>query len=111
QLVRLDSGKTAADLSAAFKNPGPPPRWAVFVGGPNAPNPGAESDGTVDLLPGNYAFICLVDIPGGVPHAAKGMIHGFTVTPSSANAGTEPTADQTVTLADYTFGMKGSLKA
>src|SRR6185503_17962186 len=37
QLIRLDSGKTAADLQAAMKNPGPPPAWAVEVGGPNAP--------------------------------------------------------------------------
>src|SRR5579884_3152564 len=30
QLVRLDSGKTAADLGEALKTPGPLPRWAVF---------------------------------------------------------------------------------
>src|SRR6478736_314045 len=36
QLVRLDSGKTVADLEAALKTPGQPPRWIVEVGGPNA---------------------------------------------------------------------------
>src|SRR5512142_1627211 len=44
QLVRLDSGKTAQDLADAMKNPGPPPHWAVFVGGPNAPDPSTQSD-------------------------------------------------------------------
>jgi len=73
QLVRLDSGKTVQDLGAALKNPnGPPPRWAVFVGGPNAPSPGSSSDATVNLQPGNYAMLCLVDIPGHVMHVASG---------------------------------------
>src|SRR5580765_4094873 len=63
QLVRLDSGKTMQDLDAAMKG-GPPPRWAVFVGGPNAPSPNSSVDATLNLQPGNYAMICVVDIPG-----------------------------------------------
>ena len=39
-IFRLDSGKTMSDLAAALKNPGPPPAWAVAMGGPNAPDPG-----------------------------------------------------------------------
>lgn len=111
QLVRLDSGKTVADLGAAMKNPGPPPRWAVLVGGPNAPNPGAESDATVNLAAGQYALICLVDIPDNVPHVAKGMFHPLTVTAAAGPALAEPTADVTVGLADYSFAVSTSLKA
>lgn len=111
QLVRLDSGKTAADLGAALKNPGPPPRWAVFVGGPNAPNPGSESDATLNLSAGQYVLICLVDIPDGVPHFAKGMIHPLTVTAASGPALAEPVADLTIGLADYSFAVGTTLKA
>src|ERR1043166_8618187 len=63
QIVRLDSGKTVADMSAAMSKPGaPPPAWLSFVGGPNAPDPKSESNATVTLTPGNYAAICLVDM-------------------------------------------------
>jgi uncharacterized cupredoxin-like copper-binding protein len=110
QLVRLDSGKTATDLEAAMKNPGPPPRWAVFVGGPNAPDPGSRSEATLDLAPGNYVLLCLVDMPGGVPHFTKGMVRPLKVT-AGASAGTEPTADATVALADYKFDVQGTLNA
>lgn len=109
QLVRLDSGKTVEDLGAAMKNPGPPPRWAVFVGGPNTPNPHAESSLMVDVQPGNYAMICLIPVPDGVPHFAKGMIRALKVTAPAGAPAAEPTADVTVTLADYAFDVKGAL--
>ncbi len=108
QLVRLDSGKTAADLQAAMKNPGPPPRWAVFVGGPNAPNPGASSDAVINLQPGNYVMLCLVDIPGKVPHFAKGMVRPFTVTAASGTPAAEPNPDIALVLTDYKFDAGGA---
>jgi hypothetical protein len=110
QIVRLDSGKTASDFAAATKNPGPFPAWVALIGGPNAPNPGGESNGSYNLQPGNYLMICLVDIPDKVPHFAKGMIHAFTVTASSA-AGAEPASDATVALGDYSFTITGTLTA
>jgi len=109
QIVRLDSSKTAADLEAAMKNPGPPPRWAVFLGGPNAPNPGASSDAMVDMQPGNYVLLCLVDIPGKVPHFAKGMVRPLTVTAASGTPAAEPNADVTLTLSDYKFDATGPM--
>jgi len=110
-IVRLDSGKTAADFGAAMQKPGAPfPAWATLVGGPNAPNPGAESNGAFNLEPGNYLMLCLVDIPDHVPHFAKGMMHPFTVTASQA-AGTEPASDATVALGDYAFTLTGTLSA
>jgi hypothetical protein len=110
QIVRLDSSKTAADLDAALKNPSaPPPRWAVFLGGPNAPNPGASSDAMIDMQPGNYVLLCMVDIPGKVPHFAKGMVRPLTVTAASGTPAAEPNADVTVTLSDYKFDATGPM--
>jgi len=111
QIVRLDSGKTVSDLEAALKNPGPPPRWIVEVGGPNAPDPNGQADATVNLDPGQYAFICFVDIPGHVMHFTKGMVRGLKVTAGAGNAAPEPTSDAAVTLADYAFSVQGSLKS
>lgn len=113
QLVRLDSAKTVTDLVAALKNPGPPPAWALFVTGPNAPSPGGESNATIDLAAGQYAVICLVDIPGGVPHFMKGMVHALTVTPAAAGAPkvAMPVADIQITLADYQFTFSAPITA
>jgi hypothetical protein len=113
-VVRLDSGKTYDDLMTAMKNPGPPPAWAVFMGGPNSPNPmGGVSTGTVELAPGNYAMICMVDVPGGVPHIAHGMSKAFTVTAAAADApaAPAPTADIKIELFDYNFTVTGELAA
>lgn len=111
QLVRLDSGKTIQDLDAAMKNPGPPPRWAVFVGGPNAPSPGSSSDATLNLQPGNYAMLCMVDIPGRVPHVAKGMVHPLTVTAETGTPAAEPGADITISESDYKFDIPATITA
>jgi uncharacterized cupredoxin-like copper-binding protein len=109
-IARLADGKTAADLEAAFKTPGPPPSWATFIGGPNVPNPGEEANATVDLTPGNYALICFVDTPDKVPHFAKGMVHGFTVTGTGTNA-MAPEADVNLALNDYVFNFDKPLTA
>ncbi|HLA90055.1 MAG TPA: hypothetical protein VJL28_06465 [Gemmatimonadaceae bacterium] len=113
QLVRLDSGKTVADLLTAMKNPGPPPAWAAFVTGPNAPDPGHESNATLDLAAGSYAMICLVDVPDGVPHFAKGMASALMVKPAAvvASAAAPPAADVVVTLRDYAFTLSKPLAA
>lgn len=113
QIVRLDSAKTFDDLQQAMKKPGPPPRWVVFVGGPNAPDPKSEANATLDMPPGNYAMLCFVDIPGGVPHIMKGMSHAFTVTPAASGSATAaaPKADIVVTLSDYSFQFSKPLTA
>jgi uncharacterized cupredoxin-like copper-binding protein len=111
QLVRLDSGKTFADFEVAIKNPGPPPRWVSFVGGPNAPDPGKTTEAMVDLTEGNYVIVCAVDIPDKVPHFAKGMLRPLTVTAASGPAAAAPAADVTVTMSDYNFVITGELTA
>lgn len=110
-IVRLNEGKTLADLTAAFKQPGPPPSWAKFLGGPNAPDPGAVANATLDVTPGNYALVCFVDVPGGVPHFVRGMVHALTVTPSTAPPAPAPPTDETITLKDYNFVLSAPLTA
>ncbi|HEY6827966.1 MAG TPA: hypothetical protein VI259_13995 [Gemmatimonadaceae bacterium] len=112
QLVRLDSGKTVQDLGEALKNTSaPPPRWMTLVGGPNAPSPGSSSDAAVNLQPGNYAMICVVDIPGHVPHVAKGMVRPLTVTAASGTPAAEPSADATISESDYKFDIPATIAA
>ena len=115
QFVRLDSGKTVQDLvpavDALLKGQGPPPAWLTFVAGPNAPNPGGESDAIINLAPGNYALICLVDVPNHVAHFDKGMVRPIKVTAASGTPAAEPTADVTVALSDYKFETTGPVTA
>lgn len=111
-LVRLGAGKTAPDLAAALRAPGPPPRWATFAGGPNAVAPGDTSlVTTVRLTPGRYAALCIIPSPDGVPHVAKGMISDVVVTKraSAASVVTRPTA--TLTLFDYGFRTTPPIRA
>jgi uncharacterized cupredoxin-like copper-binding protein len=104
-IVKLLHGRTAADYMAALKNPGPPPAWAVDVGGPNAAVPGGSSDATITLEPGRYALVCFIPSPGDpAPHLMKGMVADLTVTPNSA-ASAEPAADVNVVLSDYKFTL------
>ena len=112
QLIKLEGGKTFADFQAAAKDmaKGPPPSWIVFYGGVNPPAPGATTTAMQVLEPGNYAVVCIVEGADHVPHMAKGMMRSLTVTPSS-NPTTEPTADVTLTLSDYTFTLSKPLAA
>lgn len=129
QIVRIDSGKTFADLTTALKKKGPPPAWMAIITGANAPDPGSESNVTVDLPTGNYAFLCFVDMPEGMPHFMKGMASPFTVKPASeiahapdtgaaaAKTAATPAAaapsapDITVTLKDYGFDLSKEVTA
>ena len=110
-LVKLDKGKTMADLAAALKKPGPPPTWMTEVGGPNPSIPGATIEATLSLEPGSYVMMCFIPSPGStMPHMMKGMMSAFTVTPEATSA-TEPVADATVRLSDYTFNIDKPLSA
>lgn len=111
QLIKLEDGKTVDDLAKALKNPGPPPSWMKFVGGPNGIAPGQNGDATSVLAPGQYAYICFIPSPDGVMHAAKGMIRPFEVTGSAtASSAAEPKADVTFKLVDYDFEASQPLK-
>jgi uncharacterized cupredoxin-like copper-binding protein len=83
----------------------------VLAGGPNAPDPKASSNATMNVAPGEYVLICFVDIPDRVPHFAKGMVRPLTVI-AGATAGVEPSADVIITLTDYAFTVTaGALTA
>jgi hypothetical protein len=111
QLIKLEDGKTVDDLMKALKNPGPPPSWMKFVGGPNGIAPGQNTEATSVLAPGKYAYICFIPSPDGVMHAAKGMIRPFEVTgTATASQAAEPKADVTFKLVDYDFQSSQPLK-
>lgn len=110
QILKLTGGKKVDDLVGALAKPGPLPSWAKEVGGPNAAAPGEESNATLTLEPGNYAFICFVDI-GGPPHFAKGMVKPLRVVPATGPSGPKPKADVTVTLFDYNFKLSSPVRA
>ncbi|MFL5518446.1 MAG: hypothetical protein ACJ8DJ_20005, partial [Gemmatimonadales bacterium] len=59
-IARLDLGKTYDSLLVALKKPGMPPAWVHAVGGPNAIDPGGESNATENLAPGHYAVLCYI---------------------------------------------------
>lgn len=100
-LVKLEQGKTLADFTAL--PPGPPPAWAVLMGGPNTPMPkGGQDEDIVDLSPGNYAVICVIPDSDGKPHMMKGMAKALTVTPSTEERNM-PASDLTLTLTNYEF--------
>jgi plastocyanin len=114
-LVRLDNGHTVADFAAAMKGPeGPPPAWATFVGGPNAPAPAGDALVTLDLAPGQYVLMCVIPTKDGTPHVMKGMVRpltviGPTVGPTAAHS--LPKSDVTLTLSDYAFSWSQPLTA
>jgi hypothetical protein len=111
-IIRIDSGKTLADLKHELAMPAAPPAWVAELGGPNAVGPAQEASATLNLVPGSYAIVCFVDQPGGVPHFAKGMIQPFTVIPGPAGAtAAAPTADATIELSDYAFSLSTPLTA
>jgi len=103
--VRLTGGHDAADLAAAMKSEGPPPRWAEMDGGPNGVSPGDTSLATtVRLTAGHYSVLCMIPGPDGVPHLAKGMIGDLVVRPAAYPAAAAiPAYDATITLFDYGY--------
>ena len=114
--VRLDSGTTVADLLLSLKTRRALPARVKYVGGPTVPDPGKESVATLDLAPGNYAIICILDVPGRVPHYMRGMVRALTVTAVPGAAAAMPSAvaatpDNTIVLSDYVFAISQPITA
>jgi uncharacterized cupredoxin-like copper-binding protein len=102
--IKLNDGKTMADVAQAMKSHGPMPTWAVDHGGVNPPRPGGGMASATQMLePGNYAMICFIPSADGMPHFAKGMVRPLTVTASTDSSAPAPVADIVMTLNDYTF--------
>jgi len=103
-VVRLEDGKTVADLAHGMAAEGQTPAWLEFIGGPNAAAPGMATNASSDLAPGHYAVVCFIPSPDGTPHLMKGMIRPFEVVAGSGTvSGQLPEADDTVTMAEYSF--------
>ncbi|HVF39953.1 MAG TPA: hypothetical protein VM939_08630 [Gemmatimonadaceae bacterium] len=86
-LVRLDSGKTAADLLRAEHDRAPTP-WATILGGPGFADTPGSSNVTMIVPPGNYAFVCYVGSAREDRdryHLLKGMIRPLRVTGKSTS--------------------------
>lgn len=111
-IVRLDEGRTMADLMGVFANPeAKPPHWVHMIGGPNTPAPGKTSNATLVLEAGNYVAFCTIPAPDGKPHIMHGMIRPFTVTPSRTAPAALPKADVHVVLTDYDFKLSPPITA
>lgn len=112
QMIRIEDGKTMDDIAKALKNPGPPPSWVKFVGGPNAVAPGKETHATSVLTPGLYAYLCFIPSADKVMHTSKGMVRPFEVTPASTPTVADlPPSDATIKLTDYDFQISQPLTA
>jgi hypothetical protein len=110
-IIRMQPGKTVADYMKAVQTDKHPPGWALDVGGTNAVGPGAATQSTLILEPGEYALVCWLAAPGDATktiHAAKGMTRSLTVT-TEKNASTPPAADIEVRLNEYNFTLSKSL--
>lgn len=115
QIVRLNDGvtqtqfrETLAAVMQAAQTEGEAAfmkffEIATLAGGPGVIAPGNSVDVVADLAPGNYALMCFVAGPDGVPHIAKDMLKFFTVSAPADAAATTPTAAFTVNLADFAF--------
>lgn len=111
QLVRIHEGHTFQELMEASKAGGPPPAWVTFVGGPNTPVPGGESDATLNLRPGSYALLCFIPSKDGVPHMMKGMVKPLSVTGAAVPAAAASAPDVRVRLTDYSYEMDREITA
>ncbi|HEX2778159.1 MAG TPA: hypothetical protein VHM30_01595 [Gemmatimonadaceae bacterium] len=109
-MIRLDSGKTPADLFATMKTSPALPKWAVEIAGVNPPAPGKVAEATLTLEPGSYLLVCFVPSPDGVPHIAKGMSRPLTVTGTQVAAAALP-GDIEMKLNDYAFALSAPLTA
>src|SRR5204863_3888864 len=83
-VLRIATGKTAADLTQFFSAPpgtapaGPPPFSSA--GGIEGFGKDGSGFAALDLQPGEYSAVCLIPDPAsGKPHIALGMSKSFTV--------------------------------
>lgn len=101
-LVRLDSGKTAADFYRAVQAREPWP-WARSLGGPGFAMPPGTSNATLVLEPGNYVITCFVGSAHEDRrryHLLNGMFRALTVLPNPAPVAAMPAPDVVVRVSE-----------
>ena len=83
-LVKLEAGRTIADIVQWVEKPqGPPP--GLPLGGTTGIASGGENIVSVNLEPGDYALLCFIpDAKDGRMHLLHGMMKQVTVPPSPA---------------------------
>ena len=110
--LRIDSGKTLADLQTVMKDPAAKvPGWLAFPMGANGIVPADSETATATLTPGHYVMVCFINSPDGTPHMNKGMLRPIEVKASTGPAAAEPTADITITEKDYGFDISAPITA
>ena len=113
QFLRLNDGVTFEQFQEAL-NQGEGPAMALvkLMGGVGAIAPTGSAQAILNLPAGNYVILCFLSAPADhIPHLAKGMIKSLTVQPASGATASEPVADLTVILKDYSFELPESLPA
>lgn len=81
-LVRVTGGHTPQQvLGLILAGASKPPQWATIIELLSVLDPGKTAYVNVDLAPGRYVALCLMDVPGSRKLQAQlGMIGSFTVT-------------------------------
>jgi len=86
-VVKLEGGKTAADLHRAEQAREPTP-WAKHMGGPSFIRPPFTTNATIDLEPGSYALVCHIGSARedrSRSHLLNGMFRPLTVVAAKGN--------------------------
>ena len=110
QLLKLDEGKSPADLDAALREGGGVvPRWAKHMGGPNGIGSGDTAEATMYLEPGSYVIICGIPTKNHQTHAALGMQKALLVA-KNAPAPPDFYGNFHMAMFDYEFVVVQSLK-
>jgi len=95
-VVRLDPGKTMADLYRAAQAEERTTPWAKHLGGPSFALPPRTSNATLDLMPGNYVLVCYIGSARADKaryHFLNGMARPLTVVRSATKHTPLPRAD------------------
>ncbi len=113
-LSRLNDGVTPDKLLATAKTGSIPGVLGAIelAGGPNAIAPKTDKQQVIlNLSPGQYAAICALPGPDGMPHFQMGMIKMFTVAPTSNSVLKQNfTASSTIKLVNFGYVMPATLK-
>ncbi len=100
-VVRLDSGKTVADLYSAARAGRRMTPWARQLGGPAFILPPSTTNATLDLEPGNYALVCYTGSAREDRtryHLMNGMFRALTVLPSPRRRSPNVAVDVVATI-------------
>jgi len=112
QFIKLPEGKTAADFRAEIAvDPTRLPRGSQRRSGPNSVIPGEQALAIVYLEPGEYVLLCGIPDKLGIPHVAHGMLKPVHIAAAPPRSAETPPADQTITLADFSFELSQPIKA